>query len=81
MNSDIVDPMPPSQAHPWSAVQLTPSGNAAIRSLTAPSGGGNPQWFADYMSQDYGEGHASSRRSAQTDSRVRERKERHHDEG
>ena len=35
MNSDIVKPMPPSQAHPCNAVQLTPSGSEANRNRTA----------------------------------------------
>ena len=37
MNSDIVKPMPPSQAHPCSVVQLTPSGSVANRNRTAAS--------------------------------------------
>ena len=37
MNRDIVNPMPPSQAHPCSAVQLTPSGSDASRNRTAAS--------------------------------------------
>ena len=35
MNSDMVNPMPPNQAHPWSAVQLTPSGSVASRNRAA----------------------------------------------
>ena len=55
MNSDIVNPMPPSQAHPCSAVQLTP-----VRQRGQPQpdrgqcGGGNAKWFPDRQSQDHG---------------------------
>src|SRR5258706_15415049 len=35
MKSEIISPMPPSHAHPWSAVQVTPSGSAASRRRTA----------------------------------------------
>ena len=37
MKRDMVNPMPPSQAHPCSVVQLTPAGNDASRNLTAAS--------------------------------------------
>jgi hypothetical protein len=37
INRDIVKPIPPSQAHPCNAVQLTPSGSEASRNRTAAS--------------------------------------------
>ena len=62
MNSDIVKPMPPSQAQPCSAVQLTPSGSDASRKPDrGQRGDGNPERFADDQSQDHGQRHTPLR--------------------
>ena len=71
-----MNPMPPSQAHPCSDVQLTPAGSSASRSPTAASANRDPQRLANDKSQDHRDGHASAGSFRQTHARVRERKER-----